>query len=75
MHYGVIKIDCDTNKTTYLYDCIETIEEADLLAQYAMYNKKDWEIIHITPGWNRSIKNNLDEFEKALQLTEKYRRV
>ena len=72
-NYGVFKINTNTNKITTLYCGIEHIEEADLLAQYAIYHKRDHEVIYISPGWNREIQNNLDEFGKALQLAEKYK--
>jgi hypothetical protein len=72
--YSVIKINDRLNKETCLYEYIETLEEAGLLAQLAMCNKHPWdELIYITPGWNRSIdKNCPEEYIKALQLAEKY---
>jgi len=39
MGYSIYKINFDTQTHTVLYDCVETIEEADLLAQLAMSNK------------------------------------
>jgi hypothetical protein len=75
MSYSVIKINDKLNKTTCLYEYIETLEEAELLAQLAMCNKHPWdELIYITPGWNKSInKNNLEEYQKSLELAEKYK--
>jgi len=52
--YGVTKI-LNNGARVRLYDYIETIEEADLLAQYAMQNKNTDEIIYIFAGWNRGL--------------------
>ena len=39
MGYSIYKINFDTQEKTILYDCIEDIQKADLLAQLAMCNK------------------------------------
>ena len=44
----------DGGKLTCLYEYIESWEEADKLAQYAMNHKKNvLDLIVIVPGWNR----------------------
>jgi hypothetical protein len=73
MGYSVHKINCDTKQKTCLYEFIEKITEADLLAQLAMCFKDDNELIYIMPGWNRGINRNPEEYKKALELAEKYR--
>ena len=75
MSLTVIKIDRScSNEYSRLYECIETPEDALLLAQLAMCNKREDELIAIFPGWNRSIKKyHKDEYDKALILAEKYK--
>ena len=46
------------------------------IAELAMAQKKDWELICIFPGWNRSIdkdKSRIKEYEHALKLAEEYK--
>jgi len=74
MGYSIYKINFDTQIYTILYDCIETIEEADLLAQLAMENKYYTdELIFISAGWNRGIKSDPELYNRALQLVEEYK--
>jgi len=40
MGYSIYKINFDTQEKIILYDCIDDIQKADLLAQLAMCNKK-----------------------------------
>lgn len=55
-----------------LYDCISDPEDALLLAQLAMCEKDDNELIFIFPGVNYSIKTNHKElYKKALELAER----
>lgn len=70
-NYSVCKMDTENNnKTEILYDCIEKLEEADLLAQYAMKNRKSYnELIVIFPGWNRGVKAT----PEILELAKKYK--
>ena len=59
----------------HLYDCISTMEEAILLAQLAMTEKRDDELVFILPGSNLSIDRRVEfqeEYEKALELAKKY---
>ncbi len=71
--YSIVKLDIDTKEMTTLYDCIPSIQQADLLAQLSMCSKKDYELIYITPGWNRNIDVYcLKEYEEVLKLAEKY---
>jgi hypothetical protein len=68
--FSIYKINFEKQEQTILYEHINTIEEADLLAQLAMKNKKDInDLIFISPGWNRGIKVN----SEVLELTEKYK--
>ena len=73
MGYSIFKINFDTNKRIVLYDCISDIKDADLLAQLAMVNKNVNDLIFISAGWNRGIENNLEEYNKALELAEEYK--
>jgi len=74
MGYSIFKINFDTQTHTVLYDCIETIEEADLLAQLAMENKYYTdELIFISAGWNRGIKSDSELYNRALKLAEEYK--
>jgi len=73
MGYSIFKINFNTNKKTILYDCINDIKEADLLAQLAMVNKNVNDLIFISAGWNRGIENNPEEYNKALELAEEYK--
>lgn len=69
---SVCKIDKD-GIGGRLYENIPTFEEADLLAQLAMSEKEDNELIIIMPGWNRSIKRYPEEYERAKLLAEEYK--
>lgn len=69
----VCKLNQVNHTHTELYNCIETMEEAELLAQLAMLDKRDDELIFIFPGWNRGINKNQQEYERALQLAEEYK--
>ena len=73
--YSVNKISTETKEEVCLYEYIETIIEAVLLAQLAMYEKKNQnEIIYILPGWNVGLKETYPEqYNRALQLAEKYK--
>jgi len=71
--YGVEKYNLVTKKFTRLYDFIDDIHETDLLAQLAMSEKLDDELIIIMPGENRGIKRKPEEYQVALQLAEKYK--
>ena len=74
MGYEIFKINFDDiSKRVCLYDCIYNIEEADLLAQLAMSDKNDDELIIIMPGFNRGIKDCPNEYKKALELAEEYK--
>ena len=57
-----------------IHDDIDTIEDAYMLAQLEMSRKTNWdELIVIFPGWNKSIKDKPDLYEKALELETKYK--
>lgn len=72
--YSIIKINDDTKEITTLYSYIPNLKYADLLAQLAMCNKRDYELIYITAGWNISInKNHPEEYAEALKLAEEYK--
>jgi hypothetical protein len=72
-NYSVHKTNPDTGENVCLYDFIEDINDADLLAQLAMCNKRTEELIIIMPGWNRGIKDRPEEYKKALKLAEEYK--
>lgn len=48
-------------------------EDVELMAQLAMVNKSDYELVFILPGNNRGIKNKPDEYKKALEISKKYK--
>ncbi|MFC0903770.1 hypothetical protein ACFHWD_03580 [Clostridium sp. MT-14] len=74
MEYSIYKVNyINRNKKVCIYDCIDNIEEADLLAQLAMNNKKNDEIIIIVPGWNMGVEDHPKQYEKALELAKKYK--
>jgi len=74
MGYSIYKINFDKGTYVILYSGIETIEKADLLAQLAMSSKNCIdELIFICAGWNREIKNDLNLYNKSLQLAEEYK--
>jgi hypothetical protein len=56
-----------------VYEDIKTIGEAQLLAQLAMCEKQDCELVFIFPGWNNGIDKNKEMYKMALQLAEKYK--
>jgi hypothetical protein len=59
-----------TREIERIYEGINSLEEAFLLAQLAMKNKENDELIVIMPGWNQDM--NEDEIKKASELAEKY---
>jgi hypothetical protein len=73
MQYSVWKINFDNSEKTILYEFIDKIEDADLLAQFAMCNKDVNELIFICAGNHRGINRKPDLYEKALQLAEEYK--
>lgn len=75
MSLSVCKMDSSNNNSLVaLYEFITNPEEALLLAQLAMCDKKDCEIIVISPGWNMGLdKGHTDAYETALMLDRKYR--
>lgn len=72
MGYSIWKINFDTGEKTILYDYINDIKDANLLAQLAMCNKKVDELIFICAGWNEGINRNTELYEKALQLAQNH---
>lgn len=73
MGYSIYKINFDTQEKSILYDCIDNIQDADLLAQLAMCNKRVDDLIFICAGWNRSIDRQSELYKTALQLAVEYR--
>ena len=55
----------------YLYEDIKTIEDAETLSQYAMYRKRDDEIVVIIPRSNISIDKFPEYFDNASKLANK----
>jgi hypothetical protein len=74
MFESIYKYNDVTKEMTCLYRDIESQEDIGLLAQYAMSQKDPWdELIFITPGHNRSIKeNHPEEYKKAQQLAQEH---
>lgn len=73
MSMSVCKFDSEMKGYTVLYDCIPTIEDAELLAQLAMIEKRNDELIFIFPGWNRGINEKTELYNKALVLANEYK--
>lgn len=75
MSLSVCKMDrSNHNKYKELYENITKPEDAVLLAQLAMCDKQDHELIFIFPGYNKSInKYHRDEYTRALMLAEIYK--
>lgn len=73
MSISVCKFDSEMRGYTVLYDCIPTIEEAELLAQLAMTEKQNNELIFIFPGWNKGIDKKPELHNKALVLAGEYK--
>lgn len=74
MGFSVCKLNTITNTYTTLYDYIPDINDAELLSQLAMINKKDFnELIFIFPGANRDISKNESDYKKALELADEYK--
>lgn len=59
-----------TKKLERLYEGINSLDEAFLLAQLAMKNKSADELIVIMPGWNQDMSET--ELEEANKLAEIY---
>ena len=56
-----------------LYEHIPTWEEADLIAQYAMCMRTNYDdVVFVFPGWNRSINEKPELWKKAAGLAQKY---
>lgn len=72
---SVYKLDINNKlETKPIYKGIETIEEAYLLAQLEMDKKEFGELICILPGYNKNLESdNPEEYNKALELAEKYK--
>lgn len=68
-------LNCKNHSYRKLYECIDTPEHAELLAQLAMIERKpnDDSLIFIFPSWNRGINNNKEEYEAAKKLAEEYK--
>lgn len=74
MSHSVYKINFETGEQTILYECIEDINKAELLAQLAMSRKKNCnDLIFITPGWNKGIDKNPELYNRAISLEEQYK--
>jgi hypothetical protein len=71
--YSIHKTNPDYGINICLYEFINTIDEADLLAQLAMCNKRQDELIIIMPGWNRGINEKPELYQRALKLAEEYK--
>ncbi len=66
-------VNCKDHSYRKIFEFVEKIEEAELLAQYAMKNKKMNELVFIFPGCNREYKEG--EEKSAILLAKKYRSI
>jgi len=75
--FAVALLDLKNSELTRIYEDIETYQEAELLSQYAMHNKKNGaDLIVILPGWNvygNIKKKRNDVLISAEVLAEKYK--
>lgn len=72
--YSIVKFNTETKEMTGVYQFIHDLKQVDLLAQLAMCNKQNYELIYITAGWNISIdKNHPKEYGEALRLAEEHK--
>lgn len=55
------------------YEFVEILDEAYILAQYAMSSKNADELIIIFPGYNIGISRDKTMINKAIKLAEKYK--
>ena len=63
----------EDGKWEYLFEFVQTWEEADLLAQYAMTMKTNpMDLIFVFPGNNRNIKYGSPLWPKACKLAQEY---
>ena len=70
--YSVCKLDIKTHTYNRIFDGIDNIEDAELLAQLAMRRQYQDGLIFIFPGWNRGIEKNEQGYKKALKLAEEH---
>lgn len=75
MMFSVCRLDSQAGEYIKLYDCIETLEEAYLLAQYSMktHRTSESQLIFIFPGWNIGIEEKPEMYQKAVKLAKKYK--
>lgn len=74
MCISVSLIKSNTGEIKRLYEDIPDFEQAELLAQLAINNKKDFnDLIVIFPGFSREIKE--EELETALRLADEYKAI
>lgn len=66
-------LDTRDNSYKIVYDCIPTLEETELLAQLEMGKKQEYELVFAFVGYNRDIKKNEKEYNRALQLSKEYK--
>lgn len=78
--YAVLILHRSDGSLSHAYDYIETLEEAYMLAQYAMQHDrrlydKWWQddIVLIAPGSNRAIDRDETYYKTAQRLAEKYK--
>lgn len=71
---SVAVYNTSTGNYKIIYENINNLEHAHILAQLAMGTKADNELIIILPGWNVSIKTrHPEEHQYALKIAEKYK--
>ena len=74
MFGGSVCLVRDNGDCEYLYEYINDINDAELLAQLAMENRYREGLIIIFPGHNRGIRSKGgEEYERALNLAKKYK--
>lgn len=73
--FSVCRLDTDKMEYVRLYEFVETLEEAYILAQYSMkaHRTSYSQLIFIFPGWNIGIEEKPEMYQKAIELDKKYK--
>lgn len=66
-------LDKSANTYERLYEGISDFDTANLLAQFAMSNKRDDQLVFMFPGWNMRLKKDTKLYNKAKKIAKKYR--
>jgi len=65
--YSIFKYDSIKKDMKCIYSSIEKIEDAELLAQFAIHNKEFDEVIVIIPSWKDISRADLYKIKKDMK--------